>query len=115
MLDETKYESAMQMIMHAGNAKSSALLAIDDAAEGDFAAAETDLAEAAAEMHSAHDLQLSLIQQEASGTPVELSLILVHAEDHLTMAILATDMATRMVELYRRLPAAAAGEKDDVA
>lgn len=105
MIDETRYESAMQMIMHAGNAKSSALMAIDDAGEGDFAAAEADLTEAAAEMHKAHDLQLSLIQKEASGDSVELSLILVHAEDHLTMAILATDMATRMVDLYRRLPA----------
>ena len=105
MIDESRYETAMQMIMHAGNAKSSALMAIDDAEEGDFAAAEADLAEAATEMHKAHDLQLSLIQKEASGDAVELSLILVHAEDHLTMAIHAMDMATRMVDLYRRLPA----------
>ena len=38
-MDEAKYENAMQIILHAGNARSAALMAIDDAAEGDFSAA----------------------------------------------------------------------------
>ena len=48
-----------------------------------------------------------MISSEAKGSSVDLSLILVHAEDHLTMAIVTSDLAARMVELYRRLAASA--------
>lgn len=103
MIDEKQYEAAMGIITSAGSAKSCALMAIDAAADGDFEEAEKCLAEATNQMHSAHDTQMSLITCEAQGNPVELSLILVHAEDHLTMAIMASDLASRMVELYRNL------------
>ena len=102
-MDEKKYADAMQIILHAGSAKSSALMAVDSAADGDFEAAETQLEMARSEMHEAHDAQLALIQGEASGDTVELSLILIHAQDHLSMAIIASDMAERMVGMYRRM------------
>ena len=102
-MDESKYENAMQIILHAGNAKSAALMAVDDAAEGDFGAAREHLAEAHREMHEAHDTQLSLIQGEANGEGVEVNIILVHAQDHLSMAITASDVAERMVEMYERM------------
>ena len=35
-MDESKYENALQIILHAGNAKSAALMAIDAAHDGDF-------------------------------------------------------------------------------
>ena len=101
-MEEAKYENAMQIILHAGDAKSSALMAVDAAAEGDFAAAEDHLRESQEEMHAAHETQLSLIQGEASGQHVEVNVILVHAQDHLTMSIMASDLADRMVEMYRR-------------
>ena len=53
-MEEAKYENAMQIILHAGDAKSSALMAVDAAAEGDFAAAEDHLRESQEEMHAAH-------------------------------------------------------------
>ncbi len=101
-MEEAKYENAMQIILHAGDAKSSALMAVDAAAEGDFAAAEDHLRESQEEM-------LSLIQGEASGQHVEVNVILVHAQDHLTMAIMASDLAERMVEMYRRMAKLEAG------
>lgn len=102
-MDETKYENAMQIILHAGNAKSAALMAIDAAAEGDFEQAEANLKEAQEEIHEAHGVQFGLIQGEANGTPVEVNIILVHAQDHLSMAFMASDMAERLVALYRRV------------
>lgn len=102
-MDEEKYAEAMQIIMHAGGAKSAAMLAIDAAASGDFEAAERQLAEAKAEMAGAHKAQFGLVHAEASGEEVDLSVILVHAQDHLTMAIMAIDFAGKFVELYRRL------------
>ena len=99
-MDESKYENALQIILHAGNAKSSALMAIDAAAEGDRL-----LAESQAEMGEAHKMQFALTQAEASGNPVDINIILIHAEDHLTMAIMAADMAERMIDLYREVKA----------
>ena len=55
------------------------------------------------EMKGSHDIQFSIIQQEAQGKPVEVHLILLHAEDHLTMAIMCIDLAERFINLYRRL------------
>lgn len=101
-MDEEKYECAMQMILHAGNAKSAALMAIDAAADGDFEGARIQLKAAQDEMHEAHGVQFGLIQSEASGSPVDVNIVLVHAQDHLTMAILANDLAERMVDMYER-------------
>lgn len=102
-MDDSKYEDAMTMILHAGNAKSSALLAIDAAAEGRFEDARKEMKHANEEMHEAHTIQFALMQKEAVGDAIDMHLILIHAEDHLSMAIMAADLAERMIELYERL------------
>lgn len=102
-MEENKYENALQIIMHAGNAKSYALMAIDAAAEGDFDEADKQLEEARTEMGAAHKMQFALTQAEANGEPVDINIILIHAEDHLTMAIMGIDMAERMIDLYREV------------
>lgn len=100
-MDETKYENSMQIILHAGNAKSSALMAIDAAAEGDFEDADKQIAEAREEMNAAHKVQFDMIHEEANGNPVDVNVILVHAQDHLTMALMAIDLGERMIDMYR--------------
>lgn len=100
-MDETKYLDAMQIILHAGNSKSASLMAIDAAHDGDFEEAERLLEEARTEMGEAHKVQFGMTQAEANGNPVDINIILLHAEDHLTMAIMASDMAERFIELYR--------------
>ena len=101
-MDE-KYGNAMQIIMHAGNAKSAAMMAMDAAAEGDFEQAEQQLSEARDEMRAAHQVQFDLVHAEANGESVEVNIILVHAQDHLTMAIMAIDFAERFISLYKKL------------
>lgn len=102
-MDETKYLSSFQIIMNAGNAKAEAFLAIEAAKEGNFQEAEEHIKEAEKEMRQAHQGQIDLIQQEASGNPVEVNIILVHAQDHLTMAMMAKDFAEQFIELYQQL------------
>ena len=100
-MDEAKYATAFELIMNAGNAKSLALMAIEAAREFDFEEAEKDLKESAEEFHLAHQAQSDMIQGEANGNPVELSIVLVHAQDHLTMATMAQDNAQEFINLYR--------------
>lgn len=100
-MDETKYQDAMTIILHAGNAKAFAMEAIDDSETGDFEAAETALENARSEMGAAHAMQFGMVQHEAAGEPVDVNIILVHAQDHLTMAIQSIDFAERFIKLYR--------------
>ena len=102
-MEDEKYSVAFDLILKAGNAKSKALMAVEAAREFDFQEAEKLLKEAEQDMREAHQAQISLIQQEAGGTPVEVNVILVHAQDHMTMAIMAKDNAEEFVNLYRMI------------
>lgn len=102
-MDDSKYIPSFDIIMNAGNAKSAALMAVDAAKDGDFEEAEKRLKEAKDEMREAHQKQFDLMQQEIAGTPVDMNIILVHAQDHLSMAMIAKDFAEQFVDLYRKL------------
>ena len=102
-MDESKYQVAFDLILKAGNAKSSSMMAIDLAIEFDFENAKKNLEEAENEMREAHAIQIGMIQQEAQGNPVELNIILVHAQDHMTMAIMAKEIAEQFVDLYETI------------
>ena len=97
MVDDEKYEVAFEIIACAGDAKSLALMAIEEARNGNFEQAEKNLAEAREQMAKAHD-----VQSEAQGKSVELNIVLIHAEDHLTMAIMSIDFAEEFIELYKQ-------------
>ncbi|MCD7034542.1 PTS lactose/cellobiose transporter subunit IIA [Metabacillus sp. GX 13764] len=92
-----------QIILHGGNGKSSAMEAIMAAKQGDFPAARQKLKEAAEALNEAHVIQNSLIQGEVRGEKTEVSLLLVHAQDHLMNAITIKDLAAEFVELYERI------------
>lgn len=101
-MDAADYEVAFQIISIAGSAKSSVMLALQEAREGNFEQARTLLAEADTELHNAHNAQTSMLSQEAGGNPVPVNIILVHAQDHLTGAMLVRDLANEFVTLYER-------------
>jgi cellobiose PTS system EIIA component len=93
----------MQLIMYGGTARSKAMEAIASAKEGNISEARSKLVESAAALNEAHTAQAELIETEAEGKAVPLSLLLVHAQDHLMNAITVKDMATEFVDLYERL------------
>lgn len=100
-MNEQDYEQAFQLILKAGNAKSAAMMAVEAAREGDFTKAEEYMEENGRELHEAHELQFAMISQEAEGKTVPLNVVLVHAQDHLTMALMARDNAQEFISLYR--------------
>ena len=75
--------------------------AIDCCKQGDFYVARKHLAAADETMVKAHDAQTEMLQQEAEGNPVPVNIILVHAQDHLTMAQVMRDMAEQFMDLYQ--------------
>lgn len=97
------YAVAFQLIMNAGNSKSSSMMAMESAREFNFEEAEKHLQDAEQEMRAAHQSQIDLIQQEAQGNPVSVNIILVHAQDHLTMAMMTKDQAAEVINLYKMI------------
>ena len=94
------YEDAFKLIAAAGNAKSQAMMAIREAREGNIEEARKLLVLADEDLHSAHRAQTQLLTQEARGKAVAVNVILVHAQDHLTGAMLIRDLAEEFIELY---------------
>ncbi|HLR89251.1 MAG TPA: PTS lactose/cellobiose transporter subunit IIA [Atopostipes sp.] len=100
---EQLLETIMGLIMHGGDAKSSAMEAIYAAKSGSFDEAEEKLEAADEALANAHKSQTNLLTQEASGDSVELSLLLVHGQDHLMNAITFKDLAQELIDVYRKL------------
>jgi cellobiose PTS system EIIA component len=92
-----------QIILHGGNGKSAAMEAIHAAKKGDFQGAEEKIKESAEALKEAHLIQISLIQSEIRGERTEISLLMVHAQDHLMNAITVKDLASEMVDLYKSI------------
>lgn len=96
-------ETIMGLIMHGGDAKSSAFEAIYAAKAGNFEEAESKVQEANIALQNAHQSQTRLLTQEANGEDVEISLLLVHGQDHLMNAITFIDLAKEIIDIHRKL------------
>ncbi|WP_200810780.1 PTS lactose/cellobiose transporter subunit IIA [Garciella nitratireducens] len=94
-------EIAFQIILHAGNGRSDAMEAIQEAKEGNFEKADKLIKHACEELAKAHEYQTELIQDEARGKQQPVNIMLVHSQDHLMTAITVKDLAIEIVELYR--------------
>lgn len=99
------YESAFKLIAVAGNAKSSSMMAIREARAGNVEEAKKLLQEADKDLHEAHGSQTKMLTQEARGNAVPINIILVHAQDHLTGAMIIRDLAEEFIEIYTKLTA----------
>jgi PTS system cellobiose-specific IIA component len=108
-------ELAMSIIAEAGECKSLSMEAIRCAREGDFGGAAERMGEGGKALARAHSLQTDQIRKEMTGEGrAELSLLMVHAQDHIMGAVTARDFAFEIIELYKRLaPGPAAQEGSD--
>ena len=93
----------MKIITHSGNAKSDAMEAIQAAKAAKTNEAHELIAKAEQELLAAHRVQTDLIQQEARGEKADISLLLIHAQDHLMNAITFKDLAKEFVALYEEI------------
>lgn len=77
--------------------------AIQAAKAGDFELAEEKLKAAEESLLQAHHAQTEMLSQEANGNPVELSLLMVHGQDHLMTGMMFKDLAKEIVDVYRAM------------
>ena len=94
---------AMVLIANSGDARSKFMEAIALAKDQDFDQAQDKFDEGKASLRLAHQAQTDLLTQEAGGERVALSLLLLHAQDHLMNAMTVRDFAQELIDLYQRI------------
>lgn len=103
MKNQKETEIIMDLIMHGGNAKSSAMEAIYEAKKGNFELAKSKILDANSSLSKAYNSQTKLLSEEANGNKNIISLLMVHGQDHLMNAITFIDLAKEVIEIYERI------------
>ena len=70
-----------------------------------FAAAKAMMDQSRMALNEAHLVQTKLIEGDAGEGKMKVSLVLVHAQDHLMTSMLARELITELIELHEKLKA----------
>ncbi|AMO47438.1 PTS system N,N'-diacetylchitobiose-specific IIA component, Lac family [Kosakonia oryzendophytica] len=96
-------EVIMGLIINAGQARSLAYAALKQAKLGDCAAARTMMEQSRMALNEAHRVQTKLIEDDQGEGRINVSLVLVHAQDHLMNAMLARELVTELIDVHEIL------------
>ena len=96
-------EVVMGLIINSGQARSLAYEALKVAKQGDFTKAWELMAQSRAALQEAHLVQTKLIEGDAGEGKTKVSLVLVHAQDHLMTSMLARELVTEIIELHEKI------------
>ena len=89
-----------KIISQAGDARSDVMNALREARKGDYKKAKETIEKADKKLSNAHQVHKKIIQKEAKGEKVEMSVLMAHAEDHFMNAQLARDLVKEMIPLF---------------
>lgn len=104
--DEAYERIVMEIVTDAGQARSCMLRAVNVARSGDFEQVEELVKQADDYLGRAHQVQTEILQKEIRGEHTPLTLIMVHAQDHLMTAITVKELASELItEIKLRLEA----------
>lgn len=88
------------IIAHAGDAKSLVKQALKLAKKEKLEEARQLIKEAEETLVKAHRIQTELIQAEAKGNKTDMSVVLVHSQDHLMTTMNYLQLATEIIDMY---------------
>lgn len=95
-------EAVMEIIVNAGQSRSLCFEALHAARQGNLDEAKSLLREADGYARQAHKMQTKLIEQDAGEARQPMTLIMVHAQDHLMNSLLARELSKEIIHLYQR-------------
>ncbi|EPM5598800.1 PTS N,N'-diacetylchitobiose transporter subunit IIA [Citrobacter braakii] len=96
-------EVVMGLIINSGQARSLAYGAFKMAKQGDFESAKAMMDQSRLALNEAHLVQTKLIEGDQGEGKMKVSLVLVHAQDHLMTSMLARELVTELIELHEKL------------
>ena len=95
-------EAVTEIIVNAGQSRSLCFEALHAARQGNIDEAKSLLREADGYARQAHKMQTKLIEQDAGEGRQLMTLIMVHAQDHLMNSLLARELSEEIIHLYQR-------------
>lgn len=101
--DDEFEEIIMGLIINSGQARSIAYAALQKAKQGDFAQAKKMMEQSRTALNEAHKIQTRLIGDDQGLGKTKVSLVLVHAQDHLMTSMLARELVTELIELHEKI------------
>jgi PTS system cellobiose-specific IIA component len=102
-LDKELEKTIFQIIASSGESKNKLFEAIDAYQKGDTVKKEKNLKESEELVSDANKLLYKLVQREAQGEKIPLSILLVHSLDILMSSITAREIVTRLLETPRKI------------
>lgn len=96
-------EVVMGLIINSGQARSLAYTALKKAKAGDLGAANQLMAQSREALNAAHLVQTQLIEGDQGEGKIPVTLVLVHAQDHLMTSMLARELISELIELHEKL------------
>lgn len=97
-MDQEMERVVMKLIMNGGDARSFSLKAIQSAEKGDINEAIELLEQSNVSLNKAHEAQANLIREEIRGLEIPLSLMVIHAQDHVMNAMTVRDLAQHIIK-----------------
>ncbi|WP_044895980.1 PTS lactose/cellobiose transporter subunit IIA [Bacillus alveayuensis] len=97
----TEEQVAFQLILHSGNARSKLIQALREYRSRNIEKVKELLNNAEKDLKEAHQFHFQLIQSESQGNGTNVSLLLIHAEDHLMSTITMKELLTELIELFK--------------
>lgn len=102
-MDEKIINVAMEIILHAGEARNLATKAMIAELDGEKEKAKELLALAKENVKKAHLSQTKVIQDEARGDKIEICLLFIHAQDTLMTIASEVNVMEQMMNMNRKL------------
>ena len=91
------------IVSYSGEAKGYAYEALRLSEDGDFDGAHDMMDKCNQSVLKAHEVQTEMIRRELGGDKFTVSMIMVHAQDHLMTTLSERELIRRMIEQNRRL------------
>ena len=95
----------MTLMSAAGDAENATMTAIDEAKAGHAERSRKLLKQADAKLKQAHQAQTQMLTYEARGEKVDVTLLMVHSQDHLMSAMTIRRLADEIIDLYQQVQA----------
>ncbi len=102
-MNEQVMLQAFSLISDAGEASSKFIAAMQDAENYAFDKANELMKQGNESLVNAHQKQTQLLQEETRGNGTEVSLLMVHAQDHLMNAMVLKDVVTSFIRLHEKV------------
>lgn len=96
-------DKVLKIIIHAGNAKSHLYEALSYAKQGDFKKCDEYMESANEEIIEAQQIQTSLINRKEEGKNAQITMLLIHSQDHLMTCLSERNLAREIIDLRKEL------------